>query len=297
MHEPEELKGFEHRLLVELREIVGERAAVPSSSPAPTNRRPSPGFPRRRWALVGAVVAFAAMALVLGPTFVAPEGSRSSAFAVEVLEDGRIHVKIATDFDQGKRLQDELAKAGVEVQVITMRSHPALVGTIEFPQHQLDPDGVERGQGEFWVDPSQFSGTVEVLIHTAPAPGQQWMQAPSVFHPDEPLGGLPCALGGPMSTAMLERYAASVGITSIDWWVLNRDSRDDSVAVQPSDVRPEGDVEHAERVAPDTLRVGVRPQAVIDRQGHAPPPSMNLNIHESPEPPCSPELADRWPDA
>ena len=296
MHETEDLKGFERRLLVELQDIVRERGtALPSSTPARKGSLQPAGAPLRRWALLVAITVIVAGALVLGPAIVSPDGSGSSAFAVTVLDDGRIHVEVATDFDEGRRLQDELGKAGVKAEVITIESHPALVGIIEFPQHQLSPAGLERGDGEFWLDPSQFRGTVEVLIHSASDPGEEWTQAPSVFHPDEPLGGLPCALAGPMDSAVLERYARSAGINRFAWSVLEQDPEGASRTIEPQSVRPAGDVEHAERVAPDKIRVGVRPPAAIEKYGHAPAPSMNLNVHESPEPPCTAEMAARWP--
>lgn len=296
MHETKELGSFEEKLLVELKGVVGKgRQAASPSTPARGYRGLPASAPLRRWALLVPVGVIVVVVLVLGPAIVTPEGSRSSAFAVSVLDDGRIYVKVATDFDEGERLQEELERAGVKAEVIAIESHPALVGTIEFPQHQLPEEGVERGKREFWIDPSQFGGTVEVLIHTATGPGQEWSQSPSVFHPDEPLGGLPCALAGPMDSATLERYARSVGITRFDWSVLEGDPEGASRTIEPRSIRPPGDVEHAERVAPDKIRVGVRPPAAIERYGHASTPSMNLNVHESPEPSCSADLAARWP--
>lgn len=189
MHRTDDLRGFEQRLLAELREVVGEQGGpAPSSAPVSRNWRLHISWPLRRLAIVVPIAVIVAVALIVGPAIVAPESSKSSAFAVTVLDDGRVHVKVASDFDEGTRLQDRLAEAGVKAEVIAVRSHPALVGTIEFPQHQLPAQGVERGEGEFWIDPARFEGTVEVLIHTATKPGEEWIQAPSVFHPDEPLG-------------------------------------------------------------------------------------------------------------
>jgi hypothetical protein len=293
MRETQELTGFEQRLLVELRTVVSERAL--ESTPKRSWRDLSlPPRSLRRWAILVPVAAAVLVAVLGGPTIVAPSDRGSSAYAVEVLGDGRIHVKVAADFDEGKRLERELRQAGVSIEVISVPSHPRLVGTIEFPQHQLAPKGIEAGHGEFWIDPARFTGTVEVLVNVAADPGEEWRQAPSVFHPDEPLGGLPCAISGALDTATLERYARGVGITKFSWWILEGDPKASRNVVR-ADKRPEGEVEHAELVAPSKLRVGVRPTSAIARYGHAAAPSMNLNVHESPQPGCTPELAARWP--
>ena len=295
MGETEDLRGFEGRLLLELRQVVRERGEATSTRPKSISQvLPVRGGHGRRWALAASVVVVAVLALSMGPTIFTPRGSGSSAFAVDVLEDGRIHVRVAADFDEGARLQERLREEGVKAQVIPVKSHPALVGTIEFPQHQLRSDGIDRGKGEFWIDPERFRGTVEVLVHTATRPGEEWSQAPSVFHPDEPLGGLPCVLEGPMDTALLESYARSVGITRFAWSLLEGDPRGSSRGVKQRAARPDGEVEHAERVAPDKIRVAVRPPDAIKRYGHALRPSMNLNVHESPEPPCTADLTARW---
>lgn len=293
MGNTQELNGFEQRLLLELRGVVADGGLSPAATRSSTRPR-SWGAGPWRWAVLVPVAAALVVAVVAGPALVGPPARGSSAYAVQILPDGRIHVRVAADFDEGRRLERELRDAGVDVDVISVTSHPRLVGTIEFPQHQLAKEGLEAGKGEFWIDPLRFTGTVEVLINVAAEPGEEWRQAPSVFHPDEPLGGLPCALPGPLGTATLERYARDAGITTFVWWVTEGDPKARSRNVTRSGARPEGEVEHAELVAPGKLRVGVRPAAVVDRFGHAGRPSMNLNVHESPEPACTPELAARW---
>jgi hypothetical protein len=166
------------------------------------------------------MVVLAVVALVAAvAAFLAPSDPGPAAFALARLPDGRVHVTVAPDFDQAERLQRALRDAGVKVKVITITSHPMFVGTIEFPSHQLDPRGVRRGKGEFWLDPARFRGTVEMLVYVAADPGEEWQQAPSVFHPAEPLGGLPCAVDGPIDPAILERQARSVGLRHLRWRV------------------------------------------------------------------------------
>lgn len=188
----------------------------------------------------------------------------------------------------------ELREAGIKVKVIPITAHPLIVGTIEFPSHQLDPRGVERAKGEFWIDPAQFTGTVEVLIYVAPKPGEAWQQAPSVFHPDQPLGGLPCARPGPMGTATLEHFARQVGITQFRWLVTAGDPTAHEVRLEERSGRPDGEVESAMLRSPTLLEVTVRPAELVARHGHAHQPSMNINLHEAQEPRCTPQLAARW---
>ena len=252
----------------------------------------SRGLPR--WALAVLGVALAVLAVSVGPSLLAPRESGSSAFAVSVLPNGRIHVKVAADFDQATRLQRELRDAGIRVRVVRVTAPPQLVGTIEFPAHQLDPRGVERAKGEFWIDPAQFTGTVEVLIYVAPRPGEAWQQAPSVFHPDQPLGGLLCARPARMDTATLEHFARQVGITQFRWLVTASDPTAREVRLQEWSGRPDGEVESAMLRSPTLLEVTVRPAELVARYGHAPQPSMSSNLHEAAEPRCTPRLAARW---
>jgi hypothetical protein len=265
-------------------------------SARPDRRRWNPlaGGGRLRWALAVFGVALVALGALVAPSLLAPRRSGSSAFAVSVLPDGRVHVTVAPDFNEANRLQRELREAGVQVQVIRVTAHPMLVGRIEFPSHQLDPRGVERAKGEFWIDPTRFKGTVEVLIYVAPEPGEEWRQAPSVFHPDEPLGGLPCAHPGPMDTATLERFARQVGIIQFRWMVAVSDPTANEGRLEERSARPEGDVESAMLRLPTKLEVIVRPAELVARFGHAQQPSMNINLHEAAEPRCTPRLAARW---
>jgi hypothetical protein len=256
--------------------------------------RPLAGRGLPRWALATLGLALVALAVSVGLNLRAPGEPTPPAFAMSVLPSGRIHVKVAPDFDQATRLQRAPRDAGIKVKVIPITAHPQLVGTIEFPAHQLDPRGVERAKGEFWIDPAQFTGTVEVLIYVAPEPGEAWQQAPSVFHPDQPLGGLPCARPGPMDTATLEHFARQVAITQFRWLVTAGDPTAREVRLEERFGRPNGEVEAAMLRSPTLLEVTVRPAELVARYGHAPQPSMNLNLHEAAEPRCTPRLAARW---
>ena len=274
------------------RELVASIARA--ARPRQRRWRPLASRGRPRWALAVLGVALAAFAVIVGLNLLAPRESGSSAFAMSVLPDGRIHVKVASDFDQATRLQRELRDAGVKVQVIPITADPQLVGTIEFPAHQLDPRGVERAKGEFWIDPARFTGTVEVLIYVTPEPGEEWRQAPSVFHPGQPLGGLPCARPGPMDTATVERFARQVGITQFRWLVMASDPTAREGRLAERSGRPDGEVESAMLRSPTLLEVTVRPAELVARYGHAPQPSMNIILHEATEPRSSPRLAARW---
>jgi hypothetical protein len=260
----------------------------------------------RRVAVVGAAglaVAAVFLVLALGPIGTSSGPRPAAAFSLEVADDGRVHVTMHQDFDDADRLADELRDEGVDVRVLPHPAHPMLQGTVEFPSHQLDDDGavgVEEGDREFWIDPRRFDGEIEMLVYVAPEPGEDWQQAPSAFHPDEPLGGLPCILDGrPMTTEELQARARSVGIDRFTWVAF--DVPDETggstglpVPIGESDPAPPGEVSHAQRVGPDRLWVSINPPDVVAQLGPTPTPGMNLNVGESPEPECTPELRARW---
>lgn len=301
MNTTDELSGFEARLLTELRALVEPAANEVPALSRPTGwlraiaARPVPAVASRRGRLVVGLVA-AVLALSVLPSLVAPD--RSSAFALTQLADGRIHVIVAADFDESQRLQRALEEVGVKVQIERLAAHPRLVGTIELVplgpggMSAAGAEGLEAGKGEFWIDPSRFGGSVELLIYATTDRGQSWQAAPSVFHPDEPLGGLPCAMEGALDTATLERFAAQVGISRIEWLpqpaLGGRDFQ-----LERTSKRPAGDVVAATMKSADELRVIVRPPGAPVREG-ALRPSMDLGLHTGEQPLCTAELAARW---
>jgi len=296
MSTTEDLRGFEARLLTELRGLVDPMAEA-SPAPTPLGRwRMGPARPTVRRRLVVVALMMATLALVVAPSLLAPH--RSSAFAVTQLADGRIHVEVASDFDQSARLQAELADVGVAVDVLRLSAHPRLVGTIELVPlgeagiSAAGAAGLEVGRGEFWVDPRLFRGSVEVLIYASPEDGEHWQASPSIFYPDEPLGGLPCALEGPVDTATLERYARQVGISRFEWLVPPPTHDQGSFEVDRPSERPAGDVLAASMMSPEELRVTVAPPAAGGTS--ASPPSMDLGVHTGEQAVCTPELAARW---
>jgi len=292
MNTTEELSGFEARLLDELQALV-----EPTSTQAPAPSRPSrwwttgTALPPRGRLVVG--LAVAVMGLLVAPSLVAPQ--RSAAFAVTRLADGRVYVRVASDFDQANRLERELADVGVEVRIEHLRAHPRLVGTIELlplgpgGASAAGAQGLELGKGEFWIDPASYRGSVELLIYVTADKGESWQAAPSIFHPDEPLGGLPCAVEGALDTATLERYANQVGITRFEW-ITRPGVGANSFEASRSPKRLAGDVVGASMKSPSELRVVVQPPG----GGAAPRASMDLGLHTGGQSACTPELAGRW---
>lgn len=299
----EDLPGFEQRLLSELRQVVNDHQLAPVRPAAQERaRRPAPSS-SHRWLLVPAA-ALAVLVAVVGPSIVLPGSSGSAAYALDVLANGELHVVLAPDFDESARLRAELDDAGVRVQPMTITAAPALVGTIEIiplgeggrSAAASKPDGLELGDGEFWIDPKRYEGSVEMLVYVAPPPGEPWQQAPSVFHPDQPLGGLPCSLEGPLTAAVLEGAARQSGIERFTWLSESGDPTKEEVRLDRSSERPDGEVASAMLRASGELEVMVRPAPLAERFGHLDRPSMSLNLHDADEPPCTPELAARWTD-
>ncbi len=89
-----------------------------------------------------------------------PRSSHASTYSMETLPSRQIHVVFAPDFDEAERLRAELDDAGVTVQPVTITAAPALVGAIQIlplGEHgwsgtASNPDGLEVGDGEFWID-------------------------------------------------------------------------------------------------------------------------------------------------
>lgn len=297
----DDLPGFEQRLLSELRQVVEDQQPMPAGASTQLH-----GDRLRRrttaWRFLVPAAALAVLAAVAGPSFVVPGSSGSTAFALETLPGGRIHVVLASDFDESERLEAELAAAGVDVQPVTITAAPALVGTIEIlplgtggqAVATSAPAGLELGDGEFWIDPERYDGSVEILVYVAPAPGERWQQAPSIFHPDQPLGGLTCSTSGSLTSATVEEVAGQVGIERITWMAEAGDPTGDEMRIEASQRRPDGEVVAASLSAPGELQVLVRPTGLVERFGSAGRPSMSLNLHSAGEPPCTPELAARW---
>ena len=89
-----------------------------SAVPASTARR------RRRLAATGAALAAA------GTAAIAAFGlSGSPAFALDTLPDGRIQVRVATDFNDAAALQDRLRSAGFDIKVMTV-AEPCQAGKV-----------------------------------------------------------------------------------------------------------------------------------------------------------------------
>lgn len=214
-------------------------------------------------------MALIALGVLIVPSLLPGGQASPAAYAVQETADGRIHVRVDADFDQSERLRRELADRGVDVVVVDIAS---LVGTVEFPSHQLPSEGTQIGEGEFWIDPAEFTGQVEMLVYRAAQPDERWSQSPSVFNPDEPLGGLPCLSEGPMEATVLQAAAAELGLT-VEWQTLSGNPETlATVSLQPEDRQPDGQVWEAHRVAPDVIRATVLPAHMAQQEGDLPPP-------------------------
>ena len=242
----------------------------------------------RRRIAVGAMTLLAASAVVtVGFGVIGTD----PAFAVSEGGDGTIHVDIYPQFDQAEALRAELADAGVVVEVIVLRAHPSLDGVVEFVSHEQQAIGaVQLSGGELIIDPLALAGPIEMLVYSTPDPNTElrgweplWQAAPSVFHPDEPLGGLNCSIDGPLTSDALETRAVAEGITEIRWiFVDGPESTSD---------RPDGVILAASMWAPGQLTAVVSPTGPDATQL-----SMDDGLHFSTRPTCSSELADSWRD-
>jgi len=98
--------------------------------------------------------------------------------------------------------------------------------------------------------------------------------------PDEPLGGLNCALTEPLTTEAFERHATAVGIETIQWLSLTDGDTEE---------RPEGSIFAASRRAPGVLSAIVSAEPI-----QASTLSMDDGLHFSEQPECTADLAGRW---
>lgn len=255
-----------------------------------------PATKHRDWLTSVAAGSLIVSAALVAPTIV----SGPDNFSIVPQADNTVRVRVYPQFDYSERLEKALSKLGVRASVSTIPAHPRFLGTVEVigeGEGQTSP-GPLRSASEFFVSRSQSQEPVEILVYTAPKRGEEWQQSPSVFHPEEPLGGLTCAITSPLDSATVERFARKAGIRMIVWEILNRVD-EDVYASKEQAVRPDGYVVSAQRRAPDKLSVLLLPITASGDDGFGPPgrPSMGINLHSArpeDEPECTPELAARW---
>lgn len=230
-----------------------------------------------------------AMAVTAGLTL--SNGEDNSAFALTKAPDGSIRVEVYPSFDEVDGLEDALTDAGLEVDIIHLRSHPALDGVIEVSSHNNENSGaLEFDNGEFVIDAGAVEGPIEILIYSTAEEGRTYQAAPSVFAPGQELGGLPCAYpDSPLSTADLERRAREVGIDDIVW-VLFDEPGPGATASEP-ERRPDGVVAGAQMRNATTLSVTVYPKFGLPAAESL---SLSSGAHFRDVPTCTPELAARW---
>lgn len=247
---------------------------------------------RRRRSRRRAVTAVPVLAAVAGTSLLLRKGDTDPAYAMTEAADGAIRVEIYPDFDDVEALEGSLAAAGLDTVVVHLKGHPSLDGLIEVSSHNNEGTGaLEFDNGEFVIEPAAVEGEIEILIYSAAEPGENYQFAPSIFAPDQALGGLPCAYPDtPLTTAELERRANDVGITNITW-VLFEQAGAGEVGFEDADHRPDGIVTSAQLRNADTLSVIVVADLTDPAESTL---SMRDGTHYRQAAQCTPDLAARW---
>lgn len=290
----DELPGFEARLLTALRGLVEARTqAAPVATPAAGRGH---GL-ARRWALVGALVATAAL-LATAPGLISRDaiprlGDR--AFAVQQRSDGSLRVTVVEHLDDPWGLQEALRRRGVAVAITRVPGSPSTVGRLSHLFVPEDAEGIEvlrSSPGHVWdfiVDPQVFAGAITLEVAEAARPGQRMMAVGEAFAPGEPLEGLPCAVGWPVDSAELERAAGRAGM-GVAWHLVSGFDGDGGWSARPAATRPDGPVFTAHLQEPASLHVEVLPEGVRPRgssgSSWADPEARTAG--------CTPEQAGRW---
>lgn len=256
---------------------------------------------RRRTAMRGGLVAAAiALVLVVAAPGTLPDGQPGEAFAVQPLPDGSIRVTIAEQFDDPFGLERALREAGVDVRIVREPGSPSVVGRLSSASVSL-PEGAEGvevirgGLGhdahawDFVVDPRRFTGNVELRVPRPAQPGESVREMGDVFlGAGEPLQGLPCAAGWPLSPEVVERAAGPAGLRIVWYEVFDFDG-DGGFSYREARQRPEGRVFTAHLEQPGVVGVIVLPgglEPVNVAWWDAAPDQVAAA--------CTPELADRW---
>lgn len=247
---------------------------------------------RRRRSRRRIATAVPVLVAVAGASLILTNGESNPAYALTETADGTIRVEIYPDFDDVGALEDSLAAAGLDSVVVHLKGHPSLDGLIEVSSHNNEGTGaLEFDNGEFVIEPAAVEGEIEILIYSAAESGENYQFAPSIFAPDQLLGGLPCAYPDtPLTTAELERRANDVGINNIEW-VLFEQAAPGEIAFEDSEQRPDGVVTGAQLRNANTLTV-VAVSDLTDPAGTN--LSMSDGTHYRQAASCTLELAARW---
>ena len=271
---------FEARLLDELRPLHAAQRARLRRGDATPDRRPP-----RRATVIGriAVAAALAVALVVASNVVGlVGGSPDPAFAVEVLDDGRVHLVLRNDRAYPvAQAEAQLQAAGIDVRVESVPGSrstvPRLVGIgLDHDAPGVDVANGWRGVGgapdeifDAVVDPARFDGTVVLQVVPRATSLEPRDAVFSAFSPGEVLEDLPCEQGWPLTSRQVAEGAEAAGL-QVQWWrVTGLPDDERGYAFEPRAERPEGVVVHAwegpisepgiVEIPADTLAVQVLP--------------------------------------
>jgi len=200
-------------------------------------------------------------------------------------------------YDNAAALADALRDREIRVHVIPAPASPGMVdkvlrlGVAGNPQNppgvRFTPVGPDT---ELRIDPSRFTGTIDIHAGVQATPGQRYAVPASAFAPGEVFDGMQCATGWPIDSATLQRLAARTGVR-LQWklWRPEPNPGDPSstqFAVTPTRTRPSGTALMADAVSPTLVEV-----SVVTGQDEA---AMLPGVGDKPTTRCTPELTARW---
>jgi hypothetical protein len=116
----------------------------------------------------------AALALVVGPSVIAPHDMGSRAVAVRQMPNGLIQVDLTADFNDGHALAERLRSYGLEVRVVeeevpASSPYVGMVVSTEIPS-EIEAKGIdwnEEGLFKLNIDPTLFREVITIYVGKA----------------------------------------------------------------------------------------------------------------------------------
>ena len=193
--------------------------------------------------------------------------------------------------DPNDALARDLSSRGVDTRIETVPASPSMVGTVEIGSTDGPAAGIQTGGPDgtsevfdWTIDPTVFSGTLNVTVYVVADDGEPFGAAQEIFEPGEKLSGLQCALGEPMRATDVAQYLDQAGL--IAEWSIVTPTDDPSITDSTRvDQTPDGVV--LSGYATDNTHA--RFDVLEDGQTLA--PGIGGYISDFP---CTPEAAAQW---